>query len=41
MPATLDTRFAPATEPSTIRRSPDGLSTRSVGAVGAEGEVKA
>ena len=41
IPAMLDTRFAPSTFPSLSLRSPDGLSTTNVGALGEEGDEKA
>ena len=37
----LDIRLVPSKAPSFSRRSPDGLSTTSVGADGVEGDVKA
>jgi len=41
MPAILMTLLAPVTFASLIRRSPEGRSSRRVGALGFEGEVKA
>lgn len=41
MPEMLDTRFPPVSLPSLSLRSPVGLSTTSVGALGDDGEEKA
>jgi hypothetical protein len=41
MPAMLETRLAPRSEPSLSLRSPEGRSITNVGADGLEGEVNA